>query len=205
VTCLDYYGNKTPICLIDIGANVGKIYDLLSKKISLEQTYMFEANYQLYNYLIEKYVGKNDIKIYHNAIGVDNTILYFDESSMDYQIDNDCEVLNFGLSKITNTPTNKTVKSLPISQFLDNNNYLYNKSCFIKIDTENFDYKILSDLINVIDLFKQKPIIEFENNYFCDGHSISWAQNIIDQYTEKGYEKLIVTRNMGDGILQPVL
>ena len=205
IKIINYYGDQTPIYFIDIGANVGKVYDLLSKKISIQQTYMFEANHGLYHYLIEKYNNKDSIKIYHNAIGLDNKMVYFDESSMDYQIDNNCVTLNFGLSKITNSPTNRTVESLPISQFLNNNNYLYNKPCFIKIDTENFDYQILSDLVTVIDLFKQKPLIEFENNYFCDGYDSTWAQNIVDQYVAKGYEKLIVARDMGDGILQPIL
>jgi hypothetical protein len=122
---------------------------------------------------------------------------------MHYQINNNNEILNFGLSSITNSPTDKTVESLPISQFLNSNNYLYNKPCFIKIDTENFDYQILYDIVTVIDLFKKKPFIEFENNYFFSGYDIGWAQNIIDQYSLKGYEKFIVSRDMGDGVLQP--
>ena len=201
---INYYGMDSDICLIDIGANVGKVYDLLSKKINIVETHMFEANYSLYNYLIDKYTNNNIISIYHKAVSSNSGLSYFDESSMEYQIDNNCIDLNFGLSKITQTPTNRTVENIKLSDFF-NNRHLYDKKCFIKIDTENCDYQILSDLISVINLFTKKPIIEFENNYFVDGYDSDWAQNIVDQYALKGYEKLVVSRDMGDGILQPIL
>lgn len=199
----NYYSDNTPICLIDIGANVGKVYDLLSKKITIDKAYLFEANKDLYNYLLDKYKDNSNISIYHNAVSLQEKSLYFDESSIEYQINNKCEDLNFGLSKITTSQTNKMVDGIKISNFLNKHKDLYSHRCFIKIDTENCDYQILSDLIDVIDLFTYKPIIEFENNYFVDGYDILWAQNIIDQYNIKGYKKLIVDRNMGDGILEP--
>jgi FkbM family methyltransferase len=200
---IKYYSNEA-IYLIDIGANVGKVYDLLSKLISIEKCYMFEANSELYKYLINKYKNNSVINIYNNAIGITEDILYFDESSIEHQINNNSNNLNFGLCKVTNTPTNKKIQSIKISQFFQDNPTLYAKSCFIKIDTENFDYQILSDLVDVVDLFNKKPIIEFENNYFCDGHSLVWAQSIVDKYIDKGYERLKITRNLPDGILQPM-
>lgn len=209
VTCishkiLDYY-NNTPIFLIDIGANVGKVYDLLSNLVSIEQAYMFEPNYNLYKYLKEKYKQNTNIDVSNKAISINNGISYFDSSSMDYQIKHNYEDLNFGLSKITHEQTSTLVETIKISDFLNLNKLIYQQPCFIKIDTENYDYQILSDLISVIDLFLKKPIIEFENNYFVDGYDDIWAQNIIDKYVLKGYQKLIVDRNMGDGILYPVL
>ncbi len=200
-----YYVDNGPICVVDIGANVGKVYDLLSKKISLEQYHMIEPNIELYKYLIDKYKNNPNIKIYNNAVGLTSDVVYFDTSSMEYQINNNSTNLNFGLCKVSNSPTNQEVKSIKISQFFQENPILYEKSCFIKIDTENFDYQILSDLVTVVDLFNKKPIIEFENNYFCDGHSLEWAQSIVDQYVHKGYQKIEITRYMGDGILEPTL
>lgn len=200
-----YYGDNNPICVVDIGANVGKVYDLLCKKISLEEYYMIEPNIELYQYLIDKYKNNLNIKIYNNAVGLTDDIVYFDSSSMEYQIDNNSTNLNFGLCKVSNSPTNQKIKSIKISQFFQDNPSLYEKPCFIKIDTENFDYQILSDLITIIDLFNKKPVIEFENNYFCDGHTLEWAQNIVDQYIDKGYQKIYITRYMGDGILEPIL
>ena len=166
---------------------------------------MIEPNIELYKYLVDKYKNDTNIKIYNNAVGLTTDIVYFDTSSMEYQINNNSTNLNFGLCKVSNGPTNQEVKSIKISQFFQDNPSLYEQPCFIKIDTENFDYQILSDLVTVVDSFNKKPIIEFENNYFCDGHSLEWAQSIVDQYIDKGYQKIEITRYMGDGILEPIL
>lgn len=199
------YYNNNPIYFIDIGANVGKVYDLLSTRINIKKSYMFEANSKLYEYLNIKYKNNTNISIYHNAIGITEDFVYFDESSMEYQINNNITNLNFGLSMISQNITNKKVQGLRISKFIEDNSFLYDELCFIKIDTENFDYQILLDLSTIIHLFKKKPIIEFENNYFCTEYDVEWAQNIINQYVNKGdYKELKIHRNMGDGILEPV-
>lgn len=199
-----YYNND--ICLIDIGANVGKVYDLLKKIFNISESHMFEANTRLHEYLINKYKKIDNVYIYNNAVCLENGLVYFDESSMDYQIDNNhIEDINFGLSHITQDTTKQTIKSIKISDFFAKNSHIYKKNCFIKIDTENYDYQILSDLVSIVNNFKNKPLIEFENNYFYHGYELTWAQNIIDQYSKIGYEKLVVTRYMGDAILKPIL
>lgn len=195
------------ICLIDIGANVGKVYDLLKQHINIDEVYMFEPNGNLYRYLIKKYKDNINTHIYHSAVFSENRSIYFDESSMDYQIDhlNKSDEINFGLSKISNDKTSNVVNGIKISTFFQENNHLYNKKCFIKIDTETFDYQILEDLYSVITNFIYKPIIEFENNYYCLGNSLTWAQSVIDKYVDIGYKEITVQRNMGDGILEPLL
>lgn len=199
-----YYNNS--MCFIDIGANVGKVYDLLKKTFNIDATYMFEPNTRLYKYLIHKYKNINDIYIYNKAVCFENGVVYFDESSMDYQIQhNHTKDINLGLSHITTDATKQQIEAIKFSDFLEKNSSIYSKKCFIKIDTENYDYQILSDLINVIHNFKNKPVIEFENNYFYHGHELTWAQNIINRYMDIGYEKLVINRNMGDGILRPTL
>lgn len=194
------------ICLIDIGANVGKVYDLLKEYIDIDEVYMFEPNGDLYKYLTKKYKDNTNTYIYHNAIFSENKSIYFDESSMDYQVDNlnQSDEINFGLSKISNDETNNLVNGIKVSTFFQDNNHLYNKKCFIKIDTETFDYQILQDLYSVIPNFIYKPIIEFENNYYCLGNDLEWAQGIINKYIDIGYKEIVVQRNMGDGVLEPV-
>lgn len=199
-----YYSND--ICFIDIGANVGKVYDLLKKIFNISETHMFEANTRLYEYLIYKYKNISHMYIYNKAVCLENGSVYFDESSMDYQIrHNHTKDINLGLSYITTYATKQQIESIKFSDFLEKNTDIYSKQCFIKIDTENYDYQILSDLISVINNFKNKPIIHFENNYFVNGNESIWAQNIINRYIDIGYEKLDVHRYMGDGILKPIL
>ena len=75
---------------------------------------------------------------------------------------------------------------------------------FIKIDTENFDFYILEDLLTIIDKFSIKPIIEFEVNWNASPLSRDDASIILDKFTDLGYEKLTLDDCHGDGILIPL-
>lgn len=191
------------IILIDIGANVGKVFDLLSDKTNIVEAHLFEPSKILYNHMFAKYQNNPKVTVYNFAVGPFDQMVYLDETSMQYQINNNSKELNFGLSKIIDGHTENNTQCITISSFLNNNSYIYEKKCLIKIDTETVDYSILLDLLKIINNFKFKPLIEFENNYFVNNNPIEWAQNIVNQFEAVGYEKIIVERYMGDGILLP--
>jgi FkbM family methyltransferase len=195
--------NFTSINYIDIGANVGKVYDLLSNKITINQAYLYEASPILYSYLEKKYKNNISVKTHNITINNNTGSVFFDETSLIHQIENNFSDLNLGLSKITNNQNLTKVDSTKLSTILNQDKDLFTNINFIKIDTENVDFYILIDLLTVIDFFEKKPIIEFEINYFMNGHPQIWAQNIIDEFFKHGYNSLNLSDCYGEGILIP--
>lgn len=195
--------NINKISYLDIGANVGKVYDLLSDSLIVERSWMIEASPILFEYLSEKFVKNKSIETFNLAISDIEGEVNFDESSIIYQIDNNIDNLNFGLSKVTNFGFSNKVISKKISVFLSENPEIYKFVNFIKIDTENMDFIILDDLCKCIETFENKPIIEFEINYFVNGYTDDWAQNILDRFSMLGYNELEIKNLRGDGILIP--
>jgi hypothetical protein len=188
---------------IDIGANVGKVYDLLKKDYTVKKVWMYEASPILFEYLKVKY--SEDDKVVLNNVAISDTVgsVIFDESSILYQIDNNIVDLNFGLSKIGNSPNQPTINSNKISNLIDSNKEILNNVSFIKIDTENVDFFILNDLIDIISKFKIKPIIEFEVNYHSSTITKEIAQSILNKFVSVGYKQLKLENCWGDGILIP--
>lgn len=191
------------ISYVDIGANVGKVYDLLNQKLVVDRVWMIEASPLLFEYLQQKYENNINVSLFNYAANDTNGEVYFDESSMIHQINHNSDNLNFGLSKIGHTIDSKIVRSVKISEFFDQNDEIYNEVRFIKIDTESVDFNILKDLLSIITKFKRLPVIEFEVNYFVIGMSEDEAQSILYKYEEKGYNKLSLKDCHGDGILVP--
>jgi FkbM family methyltransferase len=188
---------------VDIGANVGKVYDLLSERIEVENAWMFEASPILFSYLEDKYLNDTKVKLENFAIDNKTEVVHFDESSMLYQFDSYVQEYNFGLSKIMRTNLSKEVNSIKISDYFNDNPEIFNCVNFIKIDTESVDFNILVDLINVIEKFEKKPIIEFEVNYMNAGFTFDTAQMVLDEYIKLGYRKLNLNDCHGDGLLIP--
>jgi len=196
--------NITNLHYIDIGANVGKVYDLLDRQHGVTKVWMYEASPILFSYLDDKYKTDNKVVLNNYAVYKKEGEVNFDQSSLLDQIKNRENSLNFGLSKINDqSQFSVKVKSIKISDIIRNSQEIQNNVSFIKIDTENVDIEILEDLITVIDLFKSKPIIEFEINYFVSGIKIENAQKILDKFLNLGYNKIDLSTIKGDGILIP--
>ena len=194
--------NIDKLYFLDIGANVGKVYDLLSEVCEVEKVWMYEASPLLYEYLEDKY--KDDDKVITNHVAISNEEGYvnFNEDSIKNQIENNVGEFNFGLSKITDSQSSVKVSANKVSSLVDDE--MLNNVSFIKIDTENFDFYILEDLLTIIDKFRIKPIIEFEVNYTASPLSREEASNILDKFSNLGYKKLTLDDCHGDGILIPL-
>lgn len=194
--------NINEVYYIDIGANVGKVYDLMNKDNSIKKVWMFEASPILFDYLKVKYNDDSRVILNNVAICQSKGVVNFDESPILYQVNNNVHDLNFGICKIGNSPNQVTVNSDKITNLIGDNNEILNNVSFIKIDTENVDFHILNDLVTIVNKFKSKPIIEFEVNY-QGTMTKEDAQSILDKFYEVGYHKLKLEDCWGDGILIP--
>lgn len=193
----------TELYYIDIGANVGKVYDLLKENNDLKKVWMYEASPLLFEYLKTKYESDDNVVLTHGAISNIEGLVPFDESSILYQINNNVEEFNFGLSKIGNSSSQLKINSNKISNLIGDNREILDNVTFIKIDTENVDFFILDDLVSIVNKFKTKPIIEFEVNYQSSTINRQNAQSILDKFTSVGYKPLSLDDCWGDGILIP--
>lgn len=189
---------------LDIGANVGKVYDLLNEYYGVKKVWMYEASPILFEYLNEKY--QNDEKVSVDNVAVFDTegVVNFDQSSILNEIKNNQSNLNLGLSKIGESVFSTQVRSIKISDVIRKSEDIKKNVNFIKIDTESVDFNILDDIYGVIDLFEKKPIIEFEINYFVSRTPIEVAQNILDKYRDIGYNEISLLQTQGDGVLIPI-
>ena len=108
---IDYFKNKgvTDIKYIDIGANVGKYYDVLSKHFNIKNCVMFEGSRILSDYLKTKFKDTPTIEVFNYAISNEDKLSYFSEETIEYFLNKDnLEGLNLGLSQISpngGTPT----------------------------------------------------------------------------------------------------
>jgi FkbM family methyltransferase len=194
--------NINEINYLDIGANVGKVYDLLSEKLVIKKAYLVEASPLLFNYIKNKYANDSKVELFNFAAFNEETKIMFDQSSMIYQFETDGANLNFGLSKIQHTPQSVEVDAKRISTFLSEHK-LFNDLSFIKIDTESVDFMVLEDILSVISFFNIKPLIEFEKNHFLQGLTDEQAQYILNRFNEYGYKLLNLDSCYGDGLLTP--
>lgn len=198
------------VYMMDIGANVGKVYDLLKRSesvfFSVKKCWMYEPSDLLCNYIIEKYRKNEDIKIFNYALSDKSEKVFFDQRSMLEQIEWRKEVFNFGLSRITEWNDQRwNLSTARVQNIIKLSLDLSNSVNFIKIDTENNDYPILNGILEVIDLFKTKPVISFENNWKMNKNlTEKYAQEVLDGFVEKGYYYIKVSdlKNK-DGLLTP--
>lgn len=97
-----YYKNN-PIIFIDIGANVGKVYDLLYQKsiLNIEKAYLFEGSERLYSYMTKKYNNNNKVLVFNDIILDEEIEINFDDDYVDYEIKEKNEYINYGLSEIS--------------------------------------------------------------------------------------------------------
>jgi FkbM family methyltransferase len=202
---LKSYYKQDPVIYIDIGANVGKVYDLIKQKsiVNIEKAYLFEGSPKLSQYMKDKYSNDPIVSVFNEIILDTKTHINFDDEYMDYHISKNEDYINFGLSKTNSYKNTNKKETKKISDFLKEYNLL-NKKIFIKIDTENSDILILKDILSIVDILTYKPIIEFEINYTAGGQTTEFAQSILNDYSNKyNYEHIDISTIRGDGLLVP--
>jgi len=159
---------KKKIKYIDIGANTGKYYDVLIKNnFEIEKVIMVEPARALFNYLVEKFKNIPNSFIYDYAISDYNGDGKLNVWNLEYDTENienkPLNSINLGLSKLSDN--GQDVKLISGYNFL---RLMGDDFDFIKIDTENRDYNILSSINDYIKSLKNKPYIIYEHNYHND-------------------------------------
>jgi FkbM family methyltransferase len=195
--------NIEDISFIDIGANVGKYYDVLSEKFKIKNCVMYEGSRILSDFLFNKFAYNDNVEIYNYAISDSDKLTYFDESTIKYFLEKeDIDGLNLGLSRVSDT-NGTPVQMRDIFGLLNERKDFFSKFNFIKIDTETVDYFILRSLKQFIKELDNKPLICFEHNYH-NSMNISEAKEIYESFlSECGYIGDEFEKLSGDVILKP--
>lgn len=151
---------------VDIGANVGKYYDILSKHFKIENAVMTEPVVDLYQYMVNKFKGRDNCKIYNYAVSDYTGKADLNTGVIDFYKNNDNYTsINLGLSKINKIDGDVVV----VSGYDFLNKFASDIEIdLIKIDTETQDYFILKSITSYIKILPRKPLIVFENNYHND-------------------------------------
>ena len=191
--------NITTLSFIDIGGNVGKFYDEISKNYEVKKCEIVEASKILCEYMTDKYKDNSNITIHNIGLSDEEGEFYFGDESLQYYeetgIDgSDSQDINFGLSAahfVENPPTHDypgKTRFYNSTNFLENlNNIPAQEIKFIKVDTESRDIQIVSSMTEYLSKNNISPIILFENNfrYFL---TLEEGQKLIDDLCDKvGY------------------
>lgn len=197
----DYFGpkNVTKLSYIDIGANVGKFYDVLSRDYTIENVIMVEPAPQLFEYLSEKFSGTSNCKLYDFAISNRSGKTYFQTHSIDNSTHSH---INMGVSKIHHENGHE-VQMVSGYDFLDQYIDDLESIDFIKIDTETHDYQILKSIQPIISNLSKKPFILFEHNYKDSIPEEEARQILIDFTNTCDYETINFDELFGDSFIKP--
>jgi FkbM family methyltransferase len=198
----DFFGDKnvTKLSYIDIGANVGKFYDVLSKEYEIEKVVMVEPAPQLNEYIKEKFQSIPNCIIYDYAISDRSGKTFFQTHSIEHSTP---DHINMGVSQIHKSEGYE-VQMISGYDFFDQYVNDLESFDFIKIDAETQDYQILKSMMPLIQSLNKKPFILFENNY-QNQMSKEDAKKILDDFTDNcGYEPINIDELFGDSYLKPL-
>ena len=158
------------ISVLDIGANVGKLYDNISKTELIVKNYvMVEPAQKLHAYITEKYRHNPAVQIYNFALSDSTGEVGFSEHALESFVrENTTNHINLGLSKISNNSNDTKIKQIDAFEFCNTYIPFKEELNYIKIDTENRDLNIIKSLIPFILTLKHRPLISFEVNYHND-------------------------------------
>lgn len=189
---------------LDIGANVGKFYDLfIDRDFEIEMAIMVEPSHDLFDYMTEKFKGVSNCQLYNLAVSDTDGITRFESHVETYKDrePNDRSI-NLGLSKISNSGkeveliSGKRLFEMYVEPIKDVIN-------FVKIDTENQDYFILESITDYVKNMNNKPYFLIEHNYHND-MSYERAKNIYDKFRiECGYDGIEFDDLGGSVYLEP--
>jgi len=180
---INYFKKRstTNIRYLDIGANCGRYWNVLSQHFTVDYAIMVEPSTELHKYLLHKFRDTN-FSIYNFVLSDHDSMVSLADIDFSFytQLDNN---INLGLSKSYLSDNNNKTQ-LSAENFF--NDYIYFNNIYkldlIKIDTENRDYHILKSMTNVLSKLESKPIICFENNYHND-MTQDEAQAILNNFT----------------------
>ena len=172
--------NKQTINYLDIGANVGVLYDLLKLEYNIDQVIMIEPDPIMFNYLNNKF---KDIE----CTLINAAITDKDKNKILFQ--NNCNNAdNYGLNKVDETYGSIEVNNISFDKFLNENKSFLEIVDYIKMDTENYDWCLMEVLYNFLNKNNLRPLIGFENNWI-NQMDINQAEKIYNLFIDNlGYK-----------------
>lgn len=202
---IEYLKNYFPIQkfgslkYIDIGANVGKFYDVLSRTYTIDGVIMVEPVPILFEYLSKKFESTPNCKLYNFALSDRTGVTKFHISEME---NGSIENMNLGLSRMLSNGECE-VNMIDGKYFLEKYVDDLESIDFIKIDTENQDYSILKSIQPIISKLIKKPFILFEHNYSSWMSEDDARKIIYDFTTACDYETINFDNLQGDEFIKP--
>lgn len=178
--------NKKNINYIDIGANVGKVFDELNDAIGVNKCYLVEPSKELADYMRRKYSDLNNVKVIEKGLTKENKMYEFLNNNLShYQMIGKQPSLNLGLSSITGKDNvsgdNYLIEGITGSKLLEEIDLIPSELDYIKIDTENCDFFVLESIYSYLKENNIHPYISFEVNY-NQFMSIEDAKSILQPY-----------------------
>ena len=174
----DYLLLNQKSVVLDIGANIGDVTNLIHDKYNCN-IYAYEPNIACCNYMKERFVNKNKIRINNCAVSNfnGNDFLYFHRNSKG---NNDFKYIQGATlrKEKDNIDVNKKIK-VNIINIKEIINY-FNVIDLIKIDIEGSEYKILPELIN-----NRKKI----KKVLCEMHGNPDGKKINGKHKNKNFTK----------------
>ena len=165
--------NKKKLKIIDIGAHKGETIELFIKNFVVDKIYAFEPNIELYKELSKKSsYKKENINIYNNGVGLKKK-----KKNINIMIDSSSSTLN-DLNKNTDYYKRKMkffsfigkkedfIKKKQEITLINLSDFIFQKENSIdilKIDTEGYEFNILSGMKNQD--FDKVSYIYFEHHY----------------------------------------
>ena len=165
--------NTSLINIIDIGAHKGETIDLFLKNFNIEKIYSFEPNKNLFNTLIKKKYNSNKVKLLNLGIGKKTgnkelNIFKDTSSSTLNDINENTEyfkrkkkIMTFFFPNENFLKEKQMVEICNLSEFI--NQEKIKKIDILKIDTEGYEFNIISGISNLD--FKNIKFIYFEHHY----------------------------------------
>lgn len=207
--------NIDSLSFVDVGGNVGKFYDEISKHHTVNKCEIVEGSKMLSEYMTEKFKDNPNITVHNFGLSDEEGVFYFGDEQVkwfestgnDGTGDNNVN-LGLGASHFVhhdNTDYPGATKFYNGTYFLENFNTIPPQDLkFIKVDTENRDIQIVSSMKDYFIKHNISPIILFENNYryFL---SIEDAQSLIDDLCNQvGYKPVNLLGPLENVFLLPI-
>jgi len=214
ISILDYPNKKKVInCLkkkitnkknifIDIGAHKGETIDLLNKNFQINKIYSFEPNNELFFELKKKYKYYKNIRLFNNGVGLKKkkmilNIMQDSSSSTINELNTESTYFSRKKKIISFFSKKKNFfKKIIEIQVVNLSNFIKKEKIYkidlLKIDTEGYEYNILSGLDK--NDFTKINYIYFEHHYDLMVNKAYNFRDINDLLKRNNFIKIFKTR-----------
>jgi FkbM family methyltransferase len=168
--------------LVDIGASQGDFINLVQQIKPNIHIYGFEPIPKVYNSLLERFVGVNEIELYNLALGNFDGVVEFNENDYSYS----SSILPIGEIHVNEFPHTRNFKKLEVQiTSLDSvfNNKKIERPILVKVDVQGYEDKVVSGGKNT---FAQADFVIIEMSFYELYHGQVLFEIIYKELSELG-------------------